>query len=143
MAAYHRMENPLFDDVLRTVAARGDVQAVVLVRTPDQRAGIEAVGAGNVRVPDDVVDAQSLVYYADVVVSGGGTLNREAVALGTPAYTVFQGVLGAVDARLMAEGRLALLERAEDLRLEKKHEGVERTKRRVTELADRIEEARR
>jgi predicted glycosyltransferase len=78
-----------------------------------------------------------------VVVSGGGTLNREAVALGTPAYTVFQGVLGAVDARLMAEGRLALLERAEDLRLDKKHEGAERTKRGVGDLADRIEEARR
>jgi predicted glycosyltransferase len=143
MAAYHRMENPLFDDVLKAIAARDDVQAVVLVRTPDQRAGIDAVGAGNVRVPERVVDAQSLVYCADVVVSGGGTLNREAVALGTPAYTVFQGVLGAVDARLMAEGRLACLERAEDLPLEKKPEMAERTRREVSDLVDRIGSARR
>jgi len=143
MAAYHRMDNPLFDDVLRAIAARDDVQAVALVRTPDQRAGIEGIGSGNIRVPDRVVDAQSLVYYADVVVSGGGTLNREAVALSTPAYTVFQGVLGAVDARLMAEGRLTRLERAEDLRLEKKHEGAARTKRAVGDLVDRIEQARR
>ena len=52
------------------------------------------------------VDAQSLIACADVVVSAGGTMNREAVALGTPVYTIFSGRMGAVDERLIAEGRL-------------------------------------
>ncbi|MDA3937235.1 MAG: DUF354 domain-containing protein [Actinomycetota bacterium] len=137
-AAYHRMDNPVFDDVMRTVAARDDVQAIVLPRTVDQRAGIEAVGASNLLVPNGVVDAQSLVYYADVVVSGGGTLNREAVALGTPAYTVFHGVMGAVDKQLIAQGRLTNLESANDLRLERKPVGFEQVRRDVGLLVDKI-----
>lgn len=137
-AAYHRMDNPLFDDVVRAVGARDDAQAVVLVRTPDQRAGIEAIGAGNVLVPRDVVDAQSLVYYADVVASGGGTLNREAVALGTPAWTLFQGTLGAVDAKLLADGRLRRLATPGDLEFIKKTPGADRVRRPVADLVDRM-----
>ena len=57
-------------------------------------------------MPAQAVDAQSLIAYADVVVSAGGTMNREAVALGTPVYTIFSGRMGAVDERLIAEGRL-------------------------------------
>ena len=139
MAAYHRMGNPLFTEVIEAIGSREDVQAVVLLRTPDQREAIEAVGASNVVVPSDVVDAQSLVYYSDVVISGGGTINREAVALGTPAYTVFQGELGAVDKRLTEEGRLHRLESATDVSFEKKTAPDEYTRRDVADLADRIE----
>jgi len=138
LAAYHRMENPVFDEVLRSIAAKADVQAVVLLRTPEQRAGVEAINAGNIIIPDQVIDAQSLVYFADVVVSGGGTLNREAVALGTPAYTVFQGVMGAVDKDLLDQGRLHLLERHEDLVLAKKRAGGLRVCRDVGDLVDKI-----
>jgi predicted glycosyltransferase len=138
MAAYHRMENPLFADVLRAIAGRDDTQAVVLLRTPDQRELVESLEAGNIVVPSDVVDAQSLVYYSDLVISGGGTLNREAVALGTPAYTVFQGRLGAVDARLIEEGRLRRLDSAGDVRYEKKTATQERVRRDVGDLVDRI-----
>jgi predicted glycosyltransferase len=142
MAAYHRMENPVFVDVLARVAAAvrdGEVQAVVLVRTPDQHAEIAAIDPEAFIVPETVVDAQSLVYYADVVVSGGGTLNREAVALGTPAYTVFQGELGAVDRRLIEEGRLARLDDASGLPLEKKpREERPRVRRPVGDLVDMI-----
>jgi len=137
-AAYHRLDNPLFDDVLRAIAARDDVQAIVLPRTDDQRAGIEAIGGSNIRIPDGVVDAQSLVYYSDVVISGGGTLNREAVALGTPAWTIFKGVMGAVDLGLIAEGRLFELNSAADLRLEKKPASAARVRRDVGVLVDMI-----
>jgi uncharacterized protein len=138
MAAYHRMDNPVFDDVLRMISQRDDVQAVVLLRTPDQRAGVEDIGSDNLIVPDTVVDAQSLVFYSDAVISGGGTLNREAVALGTPAYTVFQGVMGAVDTQLISEGRMHRLESADSLRLEKKSVADERVRRDVGDLVDRI-----
>ncbi len=115
VSLYHRFENELFRQVLDRV--RGE-QAVVLPRTDDQRAELEQTG--NWIVPARAIDAQSLVAYADLVVSAGGTMNREAVALGTPVYTTFEGRPGAVDERLITEGRLRRLERPEDVKLAKR-----------------------
>ncbi len=104
VSLYHRFENDLFGAVLERL--RG-TQAVVLPRTPEQRA--QLVALGGFVIPQRAIDAQSLIAYADLVVSAGGTMNREAVALGTPVFTVFEGRLGAVDERLIAEGRLRRL----------------------------------
>ena len=108
VSLYHRFENPLFRDVLERLRDAG--QVVVLPRTAQQRAELEGF-----IVPEGAVDAQTLVARADLVISAGGTMNREAVALGTPVYTTFEGRLGAVDERLIAEGRLRRLESAEDI----------------------------
>jgi hypothetical protein len=105
VSLYHRFENPLFQTVLERL--RDQAQTVVLPRTAQQRE--ELARAGGFVVPERAVDAPSLVWYADVVISAGGTMNREAVALGTPVYTTFEGRLGAVDERLLAEGRLRRL----------------------------------
>src|SRR4051794_36183474 len=115
VSLYHRFENPLFAEVLECLQGR---QAVVLPRTPEQRA--ELARAGGFVVPEEAIDAQSLIAYADVVISAGGTMNREAVALGTPVWTTFEGRLGAVDEHLIADGRMRRLERAEDVRLERR-----------------------
>jgi uncharacterized protein len=88
---------------------------VVLPRTVRQRE--ELARAGGLIVPERAIDAQSLVAFADLVVSAGGTMNREAVALGTPAYTTFAGRLGAVDERLIEQGRLRPLSSPEQLDL--------------------------
>jgi uncharacterized protein len=131
---YHRFENPLFGRVLDKLAA-SEAQTVVLPRTPEQRA--ELAHAGGFVVPERAVDAQSLVAFADIVISAGGTMNREAVALGTPVWTTFEGRLGAVDERLIAEGRLKRLERADDLVLAKRAAaGGERVRRDPAVLAD-------
>jgi predicted glycosyltransferase len=106
VSLYHRFENPLFRGVLEWLAAR-DLQTVVLPRTPAQADEVRRMG--RFTVPEHAVDAQSLVAYADLVVSAGGTMNREAVALGTPVYTTFEGRLGAVDEGLLREGRLRRL----------------------------------
>ena len=90
-------------------------------------------------MPERAIDAQSLIAYADVVVSAGGTMNREAVALGTPVYTVFEGRPGAVDERLIAEGRLRRLTSAEDLEPSKRDpatHGKDRVRRDPGLLAD-------
>ena len=105
VSLYHRFENDLFGAVLERL--RGS-QAVVLPRTPEQRA--QLVQRGGFVIPERAIDAQSLIAYADLVVSAGGTMNREAVALGTPVFTVFEGRLGAVDERLIADGRLRRLQ---------------------------------
>jgi predicted glycosyltransferase len=114
VSLYHRFENDVLGAVLERL--RG-TQTVVLPRTPQQRAELRG---GGFRVPEQAIDAQSLIAYADLVVSAGGTMNREAVALGTPVWTTFQGRLGAVDERLIAEGRLQVLERADDVQLAKR-----------------------
>jgi predicted glycosyltransferase len=116
VSLYHRFEHSLFADVLERLRDQG--QVVVLPRTPDQRA--ELAREGGFTVPERAIDAQSLIAFSDLVVSAGGTMNREAVALGRPVYTTFEGRLGAVDAKLIAEGRLRRLERAGDLRLGKR-----------------------
>ena len=92
----------------------------MLPRTAEQRAEIAGRGLPSVLVPEHAVDAQSLVALSDLVVSAGGTMNREAVALGVPVYTTFAGRLGAVDTALVEEGRLRILTSADDLRVEKR-----------------------
>ena len=129
VSLYHRFENPLFGSVLDRL--RGE-QTVVLPRTPEQRAEL-----GGFIVPEQAMDAQSLVAYADLVISAGGTMNREAVALGTPVWTTFEGRMGAVDEALIAQGRLGRLTRAEDVVLEKRATGAgERTRRDPELLTD-------
>ncbi len=130
VALYHRFGNDLFAAVierLRVAAAPGGegatpggrgVQPVLLPRTETQREALSAV-PGFV-VPERAIDAQSLIAHADLVISAGGTMNREAVALGTPVYTTFEGRLGAVDERLIAEGRMRVLRDAGELDLSKR-----------------------
>jgi uncharacterized protein len=129
VSLYHRFENDLFANVLarlREAAGSDGVQSVVLPRTDSQRA--ELRGVAGFTVPERAIDAQSLIALADLVVSAGGTMNREAVALGTPVYTTFEGRLGAVDERLIAEGRLRKLDGVEQLDL---------SKRKLTDLSTR------
>jgi uncharacterized protein len=117
VSLYHRFENPLFGRVLEHLRAQ-EAQAVVLPRTPAQRDELRRLG-GFV-VPERAVDAQSLVALADIVISAGGTMNREAVALGTPVFTTFEGRLGAVDEALLREGRLRRLEDPGQVRVERR-----------------------
>jgi predicted glycosyltransferase len=115
VSLYHRFENDLFGRVLERL--RGS-QAVVLPRTDRQREQLER--RGGLIVPPGAIDAQSLIAYADLVVSAGGTMNREAVALGTPVWTTFEGRLGAVDAGLIDARRLRKLTSAEQVQLVKR-----------------------
>jgi hypothetical protein len=108
----------------------------VLPRTKEQREAIAGAGLPSLVVPEHAVDAQSLVALADLVVSAGGTMNREAVALGVPVYTTFAGRLGAVDEQVIREGRLRPLRSADELMLEKRVPGTERTDRDPALLLD-------
>jgi hypothetical protein len=133
VSLYHRFENDLFGQVLERL--RGS-QAVVLPRTEGQRQELRR--AGGFLIPEGAIDAQSLIAYADLVVSAGGTMNREAVALGAPVYTVFEGRLGAVDERLIASGRLRRLRSADEVQLSKRAESADtaRTRRDPAVLVD-------
>jgi predicted glycosyltransferase len=118
MSLYHRgLENTLFDDVLARLLD-GDTQVVLLPRTPEQAASF--AGVRGVVIPARPVDGPSLVWLADAVISAGGTMNREAAVLGVPTWTTFAGELGAVDRWLVEEGRMRVLERTDDLVIEKR-----------------------
>jgi uncharacterized protein len=134
VADYHRhLENELFPQVLDRLGRDEGVHTVVLPRTDEQRERIRGLELPSVIVPDGAVDAQSLIALADLVISAGGTMNREAIALGTPVYTNYAGRLGGVDEALIAEGRLRKLDRPEDVVLEK-HAGERTVERRDPQL---------
>ncbi len=118
VSLYHRFDAPVFTQVLHKLQGE---QVVVLPRTEAQREELDE--AGGFIVPEQAIDAPSLVAYADLVISAGGTMNREAVALGTPVWTTFEGRLGAVDERLIADGRMRRLTRPEDVVLKRRDPG--------------------
>src|SRR5947209_10397371 len=120
VSLYHRKSNPLFPRVLNYLGDREDVQAVVLPRTDAQRAHVRALNLPSVIVTEGAVDAQSLIAASDLVVSAGGSMNREAVALGVPVYTTYGGRLGGVDESLIRSGRLRPLSDVRALELEKR-----------------------
>lgn len=99
-------ESTLLPRLLARLVAEPRAHVVVLARTPGQGEDVRALGLERVVVPPRAVDGAALVAQADLVVSAGGTMNREAAALGVPVWSMFEGRLGAVDERLMREGRL-------------------------------------
>ena len=137
VSLYHRHANPLFPETLRALGSRDDVHAVVLPRVDGQRDFVRGLGLPSVIVPEHAVDAQSLIAFADLVVSAGGTMNREAVSLGVPVYTVFGGKLGAVDEQLIKEDRLRTLTDPAAIDVRKKRQrGSARTRRDPAVLLD-------
>jgi predicted glycosyltransferase len=139
VSLYHRFDNDLFAvvlDRLRRAAADDGIQPVVLPRVDAQRDELGRL-AGLV-VPAGAIDAPSLIAHADLVISAGGTMNREAVALGTPVFTTFEGRMGAVDESLIASGRLHKLASADalDFRRREPHTTARRIRRDPQVLVD-------
>ena len=110
-------ENELLPRVLRRLLDE-EAQVVVLARTDDQRRALRELD-GSLIVPEHAVDGRSLAALADLVVSAGGTMSREAAVLGTPVWSIFEGRLGAVDELLIAEGRVHFLRDPGELVVEK------------------------
>jgi predicted glycosyltransferase len=142
VSLYHRRSNPLFPQVLEHLGRNETVDAIVIPRTEEQRAFVRGLELPSVQVPERAVDAQSLIAFADLVVSAGGTMNREAVALGTPVYTTYGGRLGGVDELLIREGRLIPLSDPRALHLRKREGERERVRRDPARLLELLLSAR-
>ncbi len=121
-AHYHKPESDdLFDAVMELLAQTPNVKAVLLPRNARQAIYLRQtwhglLSAGKIVIPQRALDGLNLIWYSDLVISGGGTMNREAAALGVPVYSIFRGKTGAVDRNLADTGRLVLLESVEDVR---------------------------
>jgi predicted glycosyltransferase len=114
-ALYHRFENELFNKLLARLAARVDVKTILLARNLVQRATYQERGGANLILPHVALDGANLIAAADLVISAGGTMNREAAALGVPAATIYAGRWAAIDEELVREGRLKRIATCEDL----------------------------
>jgi predicted glycosyltransferase len=138
VSLYHRHSNPLFPQTLDYLGRHEGVHAIVLPRTEEQRDFVRRLALPSVIVPERAVDAQSLIALSDLVVSAGGTMNREAVALGVPVYTTFGGRLGGVDEMLIRDRRLLPLSdpRALDLRKRAEGDGGDRVRRDPAEFLE-------
>jgi uncharacterized protein len=141
VSLYHRHSNPLFPQTLDFLGTRDDVHAIVIPRTDEQRSFVQQLELPSVIVPDRAVDAQSLIAFADLVVSAGGTMNREAAALGVPVHTTYGGRLGGVDEALIREGRLVPLSDPRALELRKRDGGGDRVRRSPQDMLDLLLEA--
>jgi predicted glycosyltransferase len=120
-AHYHNAEaDVLFESLMERICNTESVQAVLLPRNSAQKEKIMAdhprwFKDSKVIIPEEVVDGLNLLWHSDLAVSGGGTMNREAAALGVPVYSIFRGQIGAVDRSLQAQGRMVPIERTEDV----------------------------
>ena len=120
-AHYHNSQSEaLFDSVVKFLGQHPEARLVILPRSEKQVASVKKIyprwcANGKIIIPNHVVDGLNLIWHSDLVISGGGTMNREAAALGVPVYSIFRGKIGAVDRYLSNTGRLTLIESAEDI----------------------------
>jgi uncharacterized protein len=140
-ALYHRFENELFEQLINRLAAEPDTKIVLLPRNHEQRKLYRDNRAGKLVVPTQPLDGPNLIAHSDLVISAGGTMNREAAALGVPAASIYAGAWAAIDEALVREGRLLKITTLEDiqrLRVEKKRAAATRpatnVKHQVAEL---------
>jgi uncharacterized protein len=137
-AHYHRPESDeLFTSVLDFLGSKPQVKMILLPRNERQAADVRSkwgplFTSGRILIPSRVTDGLNLIWHSDLVISGGGTMNREAAALGVPVYSIFRGEIGAVDRYLTSTGRLILIERPQDVA-----DKLVLTKRDRTQMVDR------
>ena len=144
-ALYHRFENELFDQLLERLSATPSVKIVLLPRNESQRKAYRARANPRLILPAGAVDGANLIAHSDLVVSAGGTMNREAAALGIPAASIYLGEWAAIDEELVKEGRLRRISTPGDVRdlpIQKKGPATARRAVHVAgEVADLILEA--
>jgi uncharacterized protein len=121
-AHYHNPESELlFEETINFLGKQKDLRMVILPRNEKKQTAwvrsqwADWCSSGKIIIPEHVVDGLNLIWYSDFVISGGGTMNREAAALGVPVYSIFRGTIGAVDHYLEKQGRLVLLTSVEDI----------------------------
>jgi len=113
---YQHFDNPLFDQLLEYICAKPQITMLVLPRVKSQAEPLKKLANQNLIIPNEVLSGPDVLYHADFVFSGGGTMNREAAILGTPAYSFFMGKRPAVDKYLTDLGRLIFLSNEVEIR---------------------------
>jgi predicted glycosyltransferase len=115
--AHYRSEESfrLYEGIMQLLVAREDVQIILVPRDKGRAGGTDLREVGNLIIPNAAVDGLNLLYHSDLVISGGGTMNRESAALGVPTATIFKGPTGAVDQWLIDEGKMISINRVDEI----------------------------
>ena len=125
-AHYHNPESEtLLFETLDSLAKQPNVHIVLLARKEQRRIRAQCMARYEKRLilPEKTVDGLNLIWHSDLLISGGGSMNREAAVLGVPAYSIFRGKIGAVDRCLEREGKLRFIRSSQDIdkiRIEKR-----------------------
>jgi uncharacterized protein len=121
-AHYHNPQSEeLFAAVIDFLSHNPNAKVIMLPRNRSQEISLRSsypnlFATEKLIIPKHAVDGLNLIWHSDLVISGGGTMNREAAALGVPVYSIFRGKIGAVDRYLADTGRLVLVESVDDVR---------------------------
>ncbi|MFX0134507.1 MAG: DUF354 domain-containing protein, partial [Candidatus Hodarchaeota archaeon] len=120
-AHYHNCESEmLFNEIIHFLSEKEDLKMIVLPRNKKQAEEIrkkwnKIYKAGKIIIPNHALNGLDIIWNSDLVISGGGTMNREAAALGVPVYSIFRGKIGAIDLFLEKEGKLLFIENINDI----------------------------
>ena len=121
ITAHYRSDESfrLFDGIIKLLATRDDIQVLILPRDHKsaKKSAAEYAGIKNFVVPEQAVNGLDLIYASDLIISGGGTMNREAAALGVTVVTIFKGPMGAVDKYLINKKKMIAIDNAEEILL--------------------------
>jgi uncharacterized protein len=137
-ALYHRFENELFINFLKKLHETANVKVIFLARTAEQKTIYAEHFNDNFIIPKNVLDGANLIISADLVVSAGGTMNREAAALGIPTATIYAGKFASIDEYLIAENRLLRIADQNDLHNLKIVKKSTMNRRNISELRENI-----
>jgi len=142
-ANYHNEESEiLLNELLRYFLGDEKVFTVILPRTREQKGEIEQtiktlkLDESRCFLIEKAINGLDLAACVDLLVSGGGTMNREAVLLGTPVYSIFAGKQGALDAAMEKSGSITFIRQPADIskiKLRKKNDAKKKA------LSDRVE----
>lgn len=146
-ANYHSAKSEvLLDDILGFLLKSPHLVTVIVPRTPSQSEDIKKRvrnipdGNGRCIVLDQAVNGLDLAFAADLLISGGGTMNREAALLGVPVYSIFAGKQGALDAQMEKEGLITFIRNEDDIaKINLVKRNRDETAAYTTGLTDRVE----
>jgi predicted glycosyltransferase len=146
-AHYHKQQdgsNELLLEALKHFSAFNNIKIIVLARTKFQQEQITRFlekngNTNNIIFPSRAQNGIVLIWNSDLVISGGGTMNREAAVLDVPVYSIFRGKLGAVDRYLSETGRLKLIQSKQDLKKIQLIKRSRSTKPRLSQNKDLID----
>jgi uncharacterized protein len=119
-AHYHNPEaEVLLSTIINYLGNLENARMVILPRNEEQAELLKNTwpewhALKKIIIPEQVIDGLNLLWNSDLAISGGGTMNREAAALGVPVYSIFRGKTGDVDKYLVKMNRLVMLESPKD-----------------------------
>lgn len=127
---YNKKSSELFDLIVYFLVKIPETKLVILPRTLKQKLSIikkfkNYIDCKKIVIPQSVIDCNKIINLSDLVISGGGTMIREAASIDVPAYSYFCGKIGAVDNELIRQKKLVHIKHYNDIKTNlkiKKHQ---------------------